>query len=93
MQDMRIVCTSPNARSSLLSSLCTLVDGVDGTNGTSTYMAFESLDDDVGARIYGRWESRTEMEIFIRRADVNAFWMANKEYVRGMEQRLYVPNG
>ncbi|CAO2657445.1 Nn.00g035710.m01.CDS01 [Neocucurbitaria sp. VM-36] len=95
MQDIRITCVSPTSRSALLESLRKLVDGV-GTSeaeGTLTYMAFLSLDDDVGARVYGRWKTREGLERFIRREDVNEFWAGNKHHVRAMEQRLYVPNG
>jgi len=93
MQDVRISCTSPEAMAALLPGLKMLVGGVDGSGGTLTYMAFRGLDDEVSARIYGRWKTREDMEAFIRRADVNGFWMQNKEHVRAMEQRLYVPNG
>ena len=93
MQDVRVTCVSAAARASLLTALCKMVDGVDWGNGTLTYMAFESLDDELGVRIFGRWRSRAEMERFVRREDVVAFWMENKEFVKGMDQRLYVPNG
>lgn len=93
MQDIRITCVSPSARAALLSSLGKLVEGVTGSSGTLTYMTFSSLDDEVGARIYGRWKTRADMEAFVRRPDVNAFWMEDKDHVRTMEQRLYVPNG
>lgn len=93
MQDIRITCISPLAQATLLASLKTLVDGVDSSGGTLTYMAFASLDDDVGARLYGRWKTREDMESFIRREDVNTFWMENKDHVRAMVQRLYLPNG
>jgi quinol monooxygenase YgiN len=93
MQDIRINCVSAEALAALLPALKNLVDVVDASGGTLTYMAFRGLDDDVSARIYGRWKTRGDMEAFIRRADVNGFWMANKEHVRVMEQRLYVPNG
>ena len=93
MQDMRITCLSPSARASFSTALKALVDSIDGSDGTLTYMAFQSLDDDVGARIFGRWRTREDMERFVRRKDVIAFWMENKEYAKGMEQRLYVPNG
>jgi hypothetical protein len=33
------------------------------------------------------------MEAFIRQDDVNGFWMKNKEHIKPMEQRLYVPDG
>jgi quinol monooxygenase YgiN len=93
MQDIRITCTSAAAQAGLLASLTAFVDSVQPSDETLTYMAFASLDDDVGARIYGRWKTREDLERFIRRDDVNAFWMGNKEHVRAMEQRLYVPNG
>lgn len=93
MQDIRINCVSAEALAALLPALKNFVDGVDASGGTLTYMAFRGLDDDVSARIYGRWKTRGDLEAFIRRANVNGFWMANKEHVRAMEQRLYVPNG
>lgn len=93
MQDVRISCISASAIMALLESLKRLVEGVDGSGGTLTYMAFQSLDNDVSARIYGRWKTREDLEKFIRRAELNDFWMQNKRHVRAMEQRLYVPNG
>ncbi|KAH7402501.1 hypothetical protein BKA66DRAFT_403920, partial [Pyrenochaeta sp. MPI-SDFR-AT-0127] len=93
MQDIRITCVSASSLAALISSLAKLVNGVEGVDGTLTYTAFKSLDDNVGARIYGRWSSRESMEKFVRREDVNNFWVANKGHVRAMEQRLYVPNG
>lgn len=93
MQDMKITCVSSEAQKALLTGLKKLVDGVDAGSGTLTYMGFASLDDEVGARIFGRWRTREDFEKFIRRAIVNQFWMGSKEYVKAMEQRLYVPNG
>jgi quinol monooxygenase YgiN len=93
MQDVRISCVDADARGELLASLKRMVDGIDDDGGTLTYMAFASLDDDVGARIFRRWKTREDLERFIRREDVIGFWMENKEHVRAMEQRLYVPNG
>ncbi|KAH7078965.1 hypothetical protein BKA63DRAFT_507478 [Paraphoma chrysanthemicola] len=93
MQDMRIICTSPGARTTLLGALKAFAESISPSDETLTYMAFASLDDDVGARIYGRWKSREGFEAFIRQEDVVAFWMAVKENVKGMDQRLYVPNG
>lgn len=100
MQDIRITCVSPSARESLLSSLSSLVASVEragstdsgGESGVLTYMAFVSVDDETGVRIFGRWATRAGMEGFIRGEGVVGFWMANKENVRAMEQRLYVPN-
>ncbi|KAH4042334.1 hypothetical protein HBH64_017510 [Parastagonospora nodorum] len=93
IQDMRITCVSAEAREMLLVVLKGLVDGVEANEGMLTYTAFACLDDDVGARIFGRWKTREDMERFIRRDDVNGFWMKNKGHVKAMEQRLYVPNG
>lgn len=93
MQDVRITCISSITREGLLAALKILVNGVKGNEGTLTFMAFASLDDGVGARLFGRWKNREKMERFIRRDDVNGFWMENKEHVKAMEQRLYVPNG
>lgn len=93
MQDVRISCVSGEARETLLSSLKNFVSGVTDNGNTLTYMAFSCLDDDVGARIHGRWKTRESFEKFIRKSDINDFWMQNKDYVRAMEQRLYVPNG
>lgn len=100
MQDVRIVCTSPDVRPGIVTSLNSLVNKVHkeerengGKNGVLTYMAFESLDDEVGVRIYGRWKTREDMERFIRREDAVRFWMENKKGMKSMEQRGYVPNG
>lgn len=95
MQDVKITCLSGDARERVVEGLKGMVGGVErtGEKGVLTYMAFTCLDDDVGARIFGRWRTREDLESFIRREEVNAFWMANKEYMKGMEQRLYVPNG
>lgn len=100
MQDMRIICVSASARDTLLKNLADFVTSVEkeergseGKGGVLTYMAFANLDDEVGARIYGRWKAREDMERFIRRDEVVGYWMENKESVRAMEQRLYLPNG
>src|SRR5690348_2190748 len=101
MQDIKITCTSPSARYTLLTSLAALVNTVQqrarldkgNEHGVLTYMAFKCLDNELGVRIFGRWETRDTFEAFIRREEINEFWMNVKECVRGMEQRLYVPNG
>jgi len=94
MLDQRITCKSAIARESVLSQLSQLADAVQKDPiGVLTFMAFRSLDDEVGARIYSRFESRAAMEAFIMRKGVNDFWQACKEFVSGMEQRGYVPNG
>ncbi|KAH7406050.1 hypothetical protein DE146DRAFT_779536 [Phaeosphaeria sp. MPI-PUGE-AT-0046c] len=93
MQDVKITCISGAAREELLVGLKRLVEGVNGDGGTLSYMGFACLDDDAGARIFGRWKSREDLERFIRKDEMNAFWVANKEQIRGMDQRLFIPNG
>jgi hypothetical protein len=100
VQDIRITCVAPSFRSSLLASLTRLVNNIHneakrngGRNGVLTYMAFECLDDDVGVRILGRWREKGDMENFVRRGDLGAFWQGEKGRVSKMEQRCYVPNG
>lgn len=98
MLDQRILCKSPAARTSLtahLKSLATAITEAEkkSSSGVLTFMAFECLDDEVGARLYSRFTSREDMERFIRRHEVDAFWQAVKGEVRGMEQRAYLPNG
>lgn len=100
LQDVKITCTGAEARERLLGALSRLVGGVmgeergnGGKGGVYTYMAFACLDDDVGVRIMGRWKGRSDMEAFVRRADVGAFWAEGKEKIARMEQRLYLPNG
>lgn len=98
MLDQKIMCKSAIARQSVDSALKSLAAKVSETekaspSGILTFMAFDCLDDEVGARLYSRFESREAMEAFIRRQDVNAFWQGVKAEVRGMEQRAYLPNG
>lgn len=98
MLDQRIRCKSATARSTLVPHLKTLASTItsterDNPSGVLTFMAVESLDDDEGARIYARFETREAMEAFLRRGEVDAFWQAVKGEVRGMEQRAYLPNG
>ncbi|KAF2643410.1 hypothetical protein P280DRAFT_547559 [Massarina eburnea CBS 473.64] len=100
MQDMRITCLNPSSRSKIITSLNTIVNNIHdqenengGKSGVLTYMAFASLDDEVGLRVFGRWNSRDDLERFVRREDIVGFWMENKEMMKGMEQHLYLPNG
>lgn len=97
MQDTRVECKSPEARAAVVARLRELTDAVESEEerqptGIFTYMAFESLDDDVGVRLFGRFESRAAMEAFLRRADVIGFWMDSKEDIARMDCRGYLPN-
>ena len=98
MKGTRIVCKSPSARGEVLSRLQALTTGVQEgekvkREGLLTFMGFECLDNEVGARIFVRFESREVMEAFVRMEDVLGFWRECKENVASMEQHLYVPNG
>lgn len=100
MQDIRITCTTPTARSAIFASLSKLIASVEATELSKsgdgdvlTYMGFECLDDAKGARIYGRWRTREAFEAFIRREDVAGFWVEIRECVARSEQRCYVENG
>lgn len=98
MLDQRILCKSAASRASVANALKAFAAAVskeekERPSGVLTFMAFECLDDEVGARLFSRFESREAMEMFIRREDVNGFWQGVKADVRGMEQRGYLPNG
>jgi len=98
MQDIKIMCSSPSARSTLLDKLAELAKTVETTEdkedaGVWTWMAFACLDDEVGARIFARFRSREDMERHIRRKEVVDFWLGSKEEVRSMGSRGYLPNG
>ena len=62
MFDQMILCKSPSFRATLSSHLKALVDAVAKTkeqsSGVLTFMAFECLDDEVGARVLGRFGRR-----------------------------------
>ena len=101
MLDMRVTCVSASARNSLRPKLANLANKVahpsSGANpkdqGILTFMTFESHDDDVSARIYARFTTRAAMEQFLRRSDVEGFWIGSKEEVAKMESRAYLHNG
>jgi quinol monooxygenase YgiN len=98
MQDTRIVCKSADARKSVLERLQKLTKTIQASeekksSGVLTYMAFESLDNDIAVRLYGRYATRDSMESFLRRSDVLNFWMQSKNDVATMESRGYLPNG
>lgn len=93
MQDTRISCISATARDAVVSKLKQLAQSIEAkSNGVYTWMAFSSLDDDVGARIFVRFETREVMEAYSRRNDVAEFWSESKDDIKQMEWRCYVPN-
>ncbi|ORY08726.1 hypothetical protein BCR34DRAFT_658102 [Clohesyomyces aquaticus] len=99
MQDIRITSPSLFARSALLVSLAKFIGSVQrtelsrGGSDVLTYTGYECLDDDTGARIFGRWRTREAFEAFIRRADVAEFWRGIRGNVARLDQRCYVENG
>lgn len=98
MQDIRILCTSPDAGKSVLSKLQTLAKAVgaraeEEKTGVYTWMAFKSLDNDSAARIYARYKDREAMENYLRTKEVLDFWFGTKDEVVQMESRGYLPNG
>ena len=98
MQDTRIGCKSAEAREEVvkrLQALCSkMQDSVKSSaDGVLTFMAFSCLDNETGARMYSRFESREAMETFLRRKDVLDFWMESKGDIASMEARGYLPNG
>src|ERR1700761_7668998 len=98
MQDTRIVCKSASARDSVLKrleDLCSKVQKAEKEkpSGVLTFMGFKCLDNETGARIYSRFDSRDAMESFLRRADINGFWSESKGDIASMEARAYAPNG
>jgi quinol monooxygenase YgiN len=98
MLDQRIGCKSAEQRETVVKNLQNLADEVRATekakqNGVLTFLGFASLDDDKAARIYSRFESRADMEKFLRRSDVGSFWQKSKGDIASMESKAYVPNG
>lgn len=98
IQDTRIICSSQSARASVLvkfKALATVIEAAEKMEslGVFTYMVFESLDDETGVRVFGRFADRESMEAFSRRKEVTGFWLGSKEEVKSMECRGYVSNG
>ena len=98
MIDQGIVTKNAESRSSFLKRLEQLTSKVQSSekenrSGVLTFLGFSCLDNETGARIYARFESREAMEDFLRRQDVNEFWMESKADIVSMEAHRYVPNG
>jgi quinol monooxygenase YgiN len=98
MLDQRIGCKSPEEREAVLKNLQELASEVQSTekskpSGVLTFLVFACLDNDTSARIYSRFESKADMEKFLRRSDVASFWQKSKDNIASMESKQYVPNG
>ncbi|CAG9983919.1 unnamed protein product [Clonostachys byssicola] len=97
MHDIQIRCKDKAARTELLGALkllCGLVDDAEGQDGkVQTFLGLQSLDNEEGARIYARYESREVWEAWLRSSLIKTFWEAAKPNVSSMEARAYAPNG
>ncbi|KAM0329514.1 hypothetical protein ACHAQA_004823 [Verticillium albo-atrum] len=99
MQDIQIRCSDEGARRELLGALkmvCRSVEASqkkDSRGEVLTFLALESLDNVVGARIYARYKDRATMEAWQRGELIKGFWEAVKDGVADMTSRAYVPNG
>lgn len=98
MLDQRIGCKSAEQREAVVKNLQELAGEVQATEkakhgGVLTFVGFASLDDYKAARIYSRFENRSDMEKFLRRSDVGSFWQKSKGDIASMESKAYVPNG
>lgn len=99
MNHVRIRCVDAEARRVLLGRLERLCDGVEermregGSGEVFTFLGLRSLDDEVGASIFARYESREAWERWLREDMVVAFWSDVKDCVATMEARGYAPNG
>ena len=95
MLDIRITCNSAATRKTLAPKLAALAQSIQDSKDEQilTFMVFESFDDDISARIYARFATRSTMEQYLRRPDVQNFWMSTKEEIFRMESHAYLPNG
>lgn len=100
MHDVQIRCHDGAARAELLGALrllCTLVDVGQGDKGQDgevlSFLGLQSLDNETGARIFARYQSREVWEAWLRGTLMRTFWEAVKPNVASMEARAYTPNG
>ena len=98
MQDVRISCISATARAAVVSKISQLAKAIEDAeekeeNGVYTWMAFSSLDNDTGLRVFARYDGREAMERHLRTREVVEFWTESKDDVAQMESRPYFPNG
>ena len=98
MQDWKITCNDSAGRKSLagaLGNLATKMEQLEEAEaaGIWTFMVFESLDNETDARIFARFRDRDAMEKALRKEQFESFWLENKEKVKSMDCRAYLPNG
>jgi quinol monooxygenase YgiN len=91
--DTRITCAN-GKRDQVLAGLTKVASHVEREEpGTYTFLVLRSLDTEDGARVFERYESRAKMEEHWKGKALLEFFTANKEQIKSMEGRSYVPNG
>ena len=97
MQDINITCKSRAARDTVVQRLKELgmkLENEKAGGEVLTWTAYESQDNELGARILGRFKNKKAMMTLNRRPEVMDFWAACKEKeIERVEQRGYVENG
>lgn len=91
MVDLRILC-QPGTRTSIVNKLVKLADIIKDLIGTYTFLVLESLDNDIGLRVFQRfatWKAKSQHE---SNPSVLGFWSASKDSIASMEAQSYVPN-
>lgn len=96
MQDIRIICKSSEAKriaGERLAKIAKILEGESDKAGVQTWMAFESLDNHLDLRIFGRYESQAALQKLNARKELVDFWTASREDdIDRIDQRNYVPN-
>ncbi|KAF4460822.1 hypothetical protein FALBO_12382 [Fusarium albosuccineum] len=65
----------------------------DGKGEVLTFLGLRALDNETGARIFARYQSREVWEAWLRSELIMEFWESVKPLVASMEARPYAPNG
>lgn len=96
MQDIRIICKSPEARKTAAERLVKIAKTLEGEPdkaGVQTWMAFESVDNDLDLRVFGRFENQAALQKLNARKEIADFWIASRDNeINRIDQRNYVPN-
>lgn len=100
MHDVQIRCHDGEARAKMLeelTKLCSQVEEKQGAPGKDgevlSFIGLVCLDNDTGARIFARYQSREVWEAWQRNPLIQRFWADVKPYVASMSSRPFVPNG
>ncbi|KJR83762.1 uncharacterized protein SPSK_00166 [Sporothrix schenckii 1099-18] len=99
MYDVKIKCTSAEARDRVAARLTALAPAIEAAaptqdGGILTWVAFASQDVDTDARLLMRFRDKAAFHAYTKLPAVLDFWAAGKEEdVDKMEQRGYVENG